>query len=80
MIKDNKMIIVNQKNWKMTKIKGENEEHWTKEKRASLELCVQLDSCGPTALERQVFSTLGVILEKFFKIEKKWKEYIRIWT
>ena len=32
MIKDNKMIIVNQKNWKMTKIKGENEEHWTKKK------------------------------------------------
>ena len=61
----------------MIKNKGENEEHWTKEKRASLELCVQLDSCGPTALERQVFSTLGFILEKFLKIEKKWKEYIK---
>ena len=35
------MIIVNQKNWKMTKIKGENEEHWTK-KKASLELCEQV--------------------------------------
>ena len=42
MIKDNKMIIVNQKNWKMTKIKGENEEHWTKKKKASLELCEQV--------------------------------------
>ena len=79
MIKDNKMIIVNQKNLKMIKNKGENEEHWTKEKRASLELCMQLASRGPTALGRQVFSTLGVILEKFFEnIEKKEKIYKNI--
>ena len=69
MIKDNKMIIVNQKNWKKIKNKGENEEHWTKKKKkASLELCVQLASRGPAALGRQVFSTLGFILENFLKI------------
>ena len=40
-------------------------------KKESLELCVQLASRGPVALGRQVFSTLGVILEKFFEnIEK----------
>ena len=35
------MIIVNQKNWKMIKNKGENGKHWTK-KKASLELCEQV--------------------------------------
>ena len=48
-------------------------------KKASLELCVQLASRGPTALGRQVFSTLGVILEIFFQnMEKMEKIYKNI--